>query len=61
MEDATEEGNQGTGNNQLSSEEKSQRQEKVSADPLGESTSRLQCCGPVDELPRREVRRVLLG
>lgn len=60
MEGATQEGNQGRGN-QLSSEEKSQGKEEVSADPLGEVTNMLQCCGPVDELPRREATGELLG
>lgn len=39
----------------------SQGKEKVSADALGEVTSRFQCHGAVDELRRREVRRALLG
>lgn len=60
MEGATGEGNQSTGN-QLPSEEKSQGKEKVSTNPLGRVTSRLQCRDPVDELPRREVRGALLG
>lgn len=53
-------GNQGTGN-QFSSEEKSQGKEEVFLDLLGEVISRLWCHGAVEELPREEVRRALLG
>lgn len=43
------------------SETNSQVREKGSAEAVGEVTRRFYCCGPVDELPRREVRRDLLG